>query len=167
MFFLYLYFFAATQNTAEYINCQYSEIINESVQKYPFYSNDKPYYIPTALVKAFIHQESGGNPKAISRANARGVMQIIPRTSELLKCDWNKLDDPAFNINCGVKYLAALFTHTNNIVQVISSYNAGYYSTTNSDLFGGKVADNAETRNYVPSVLRHYEYYQKKNKCTK
>ena len=105
--------------------------------------------------------ESSGNPKARSPVGARGLMQLMPQTAELLKCDWTKIEDPAVNVDCGVKFVAALLTYTKgDLLKAISGYNGGTHSTEKSPLKGGRIADNAETKAYVKSVLNLFERFK-------
>jgi hypothetical protein len=88
-------------------------------------------------------------------------MQLMPQTAELLKCDWTKIEDPAVNVDCGVKFVAALLTYTKgDLLKAISGYNGGTHSTEKSVLMGGRIADNKETKAYVKSVLNFFEHYK-------
>lgn len=65
------------------------------------------------LVAIIVLLESYGNPTVRSPAGARGLMQVMPRTSDaiahargLADHRHEKLDDPAYNLDLGVWYLA-------------------------------------------------------------
>ena len=71
--------------------------------------------VDAALVYALIRQESGFNPRAKSRAGARGLMQLMPRTASFVARDRryrgskrNALYDPQINITLGNKYIDIL-----------------------------------------------------------
>ena len=144
------------------LECSFQPEISASVAKYPYFVKNARYALNPALVRAIIHQESSGNPNAKSPVGARGLMQIMPGTAKILKCDFNRIEEPALNIACGTKFIAALLTYTNgDLVKTISAYNGGAHSTEKSPLLGGRIANNKETRNYVVFVLNLFEYYQK------
>jgi len=80
--------------------------------------------VDTMLIKAVIATESAGNPRAISSANAKGLMQLIDSTATMVgvKNVW----DPKQNINGGVKYLKHLLDRFDgDEVLALASYNAG------------------------------------------
>ena len=142
------------------------------------------------LALALIRQESVFDPKARSSADARGLMQIMPRTARdearRLKTSYisaqekkrikravhrskNNLFDVATNILLGVHYLQRLLKKYNNAVHTLSSYNAGItpvnrwlktFSATDPMLFIDKIPWR-ETHNYVKLVLRNYFYYKR------
>lgn len=146
--------------------CAHLPLIQKAVASYPYEVTGKRYHLNPALVLAFMTQESGGDPKATSPVGARGLMQIMPRTAELLGCRYEELYDPAVNIPCGVKFIAALLTYTKgDLLRAVSGYNGGSHSTERSPLLGGRIADNPETRNYVKKVLAYYEAYKGTPPC--
>lgn len=58
------------------------------------------------LVVAQMYQESGFDPKRVSFAGARGLMQVLPSTAEDVGVDPARLEQPEPGIAAGVKYLA-------------------------------------------------------------
>src|SRR5215208_4412814 len=72
--------------------------------------------VPAALVKAVITQESSWNPRAVSRAGALGLMQLLPATAAKVGVSPKELLDPAKNILGGVRLLAVLLRHYNGDV---------------------------------------------------
>ena len=77
------------------------------------YANE--YGLDEALVLAVIREESRFNPKTLSSADARGLMQIIPPTGRSLArliglrpYYTNQLHDPDKNIRMGCAYLPSL-----------------------------------------------------------
>ncbi len=93
-------------------------------------TGDKP---ERALTYAIIRQESQFEADAVSRAGARGLMQLMPATARsVAKSEGlganpdNKLFEPAFNIRLGRSYLASLVDDFGgSYVLAIASYNAG------------------------------------------
>ena len=61
------------------------------------------YGIPREYARAVMHQESRGNPNAVSPVGAQGLMQIMPGTARDLGIDPR---DPYQNMEGGVRYLA-------------------------------------------------------------
>jgi soluble lytic murein transglycosylase-like protein len=105
--------------------------------------------VPVDLVRAVIMQESGGNPKAVSPAGARGLMQLMPKTAEYLGV--KNSFDVRQNIEGGVKYLRQMLDrHDGDTKLALASYNAGPGTVKR---FGG-IPPYAETRQYVASVLK-------------
>lgn len=88
-----------------------------------------------ALVLALIRQESGFNPRAMSRAGARGLMQLMPRTASFVARDRRyrrdkrrALFDPETNISLGQKYIEILLKDERikgDILQMAAAWNAG------------------------------------------
>jgi soluble lytic murein transglycosylase-like protein len=112
--------------------------------------------VETALVHAVITAESGYNPSAVSRAGARGIMQLMPDTAR--RYGVQNIMDPAENIHGGVKYLRELLTMFNgNKELAVAAYNAGENAVIRA---GNRVPPYAETTHYVPKVLGLYRKFQ-------
>jgi soluble lytic murein transglycosylase-like protein len=147
--------------------CEFLPLIEKYTKTYPFYVNGKKYYINKALVLGIIMQESRFNPDAKSPVGAYGLTQIMPNTAKLLKCDYNKLNNPEISIQCSVKFLAALLTYNKgDLIKSISGYNGGTHSTetkatTQQGLLAGRIYDHPETKNYVIAVLNYFEQFKK------
>lgn len=58
-------------------------------------ANGAPYPVPKALVVAVISVESGFRPRAISRAGAKGLIQLMPHTAGRVGISERDLFDPA------------------------------------------------------------------------
>ena len=103
--------------------------------------------ISAALVKAIIKVESHGDPSAISRAGAQGLMQLMPETAATFG-DANPFD-PASNVAAGCRYLRVLLVryHT-NVSLAVAAYNAGPGAVDASH----GIPPFAETRAYVTRV---------------
>jgi hypothetical protein len=109
------------------------------------------HHVDAALVRAVMQVESGGNPTAVSRKGAMGLMQLMPDTA--LQMGVTKVFDPQENIDAGVRTLRALLVRYNgDLDKALAAYNAG---TGAVDRAGG-VPRNRETRDYVRKVTNNY-----------
>ena len=139
-------------------------------------SEAERYNVDPMLVLALIRQESRFDTEVVSRADARGLMQIIPptgkRISKQLSIDGysdDLLHDPQVNIRMGVFYLSNLLKRTGGeLAPALASYNAGMrvvkkwlkrlpYDDVSKFI---ETIPYPETRGYVKSVLRNYGVYQ-------
>ncbi len=104
--------------------------------------------IDSTVIASVIRAESGGDPKAVSRAGAKGLMQLIDGTAR----DLNVKDvfDPRENIKAGSRYLRQMLDRFGDLDTALAAYNAG---PGNVDKYGG-VPPFAETKNYVQRVNR-------------
>ncbi len=66
----------------------------------------KRYSVDADLITSVIAAESNFDPKAISRRNARGLMQLLPVTAASLGV--KNIFDPQENIDAGTRYLRDL-----------------------------------------------------------
>ena len=171
---LFILFANVNMSAAKLIDAEYSGIIEEAVKKYPYISADgEKKIIDPALIKAVIYVESRGKPDAKSGAGAYGLTQIMPRTAELLGCDYKTLNVPENAVGCSVKFLAALLTYNKGeITKTLSGYNGGTYSTEirpteKKGSLAGKIYENPETKRYVVSVLRMFEFFKELSKTKK
>ncbi len=113
-------------------------------------TNAQAAHIDPALIEAIVANESGFDPNATSRAGARGLMQLMPRTAESL----GVIDpyDPAQNVRGGTRYLRSLLDRFGDVELAVAAYNAGPGAV---ERYGG-VPPYAETQNYVRNVLARY-----------
>ncbi len=127
------------------------------------------------LVTALIREESAFAPRALSRAGARGLMQLMPQTAEQVAREHKvvlgasvPLETPEVNVQLGTLHLADLIRdHGGNLSLALASYNAGQQQVRRwQERFG--MADDeeftedipyTETRNYVKRVLGSYQRY--------
>ncbi len=128
-----------------------------------------------ALVLGLIRQESAFNPRARSRANARGLMQILPSTGRSLARKAGirgysaaRLYDPAVNITLGTRYLADQLERYGREDLALAAYNAGgsrvklwleKFGEPDMDEFIERIPFR-ETRNYVRRVLDNRSRYR-------
>jgi transglycosylase-like protein with SLT domain/uncharacterized protein DUF4124 len=116
----------------------------------------KVHGVDSALVHAVITAESGYNPAALSKAGARGLMQLMPDTAA--RYGVRNIHDPAENINGGVRYLRDLIAMFNgNLELAVAAYNAGENAVIRA---GNRIPPYAETVHYVPKVLGFYRKFQ-------
>jgi Transglycosylase SLT domain len=84
--------------------------------------------IPEAWIWAVMHVESAGNARAVSRAGAIGLMQIMPGTWAQLRSR-HELDTDPFdvrdNIMAGAAYLREMYDRYGNASAMLAAYNAG------------------------------------------
>jgi soluble lytic murein transglycosylase-like protein len=105
-----------------------------------------------ALVQAVMVAESGGDPNALSKRGARGLMQLMPATARLYGV--RNVFDPEQNVRAASQYLRDLTDrYQNDLELVLAAYNAGPAAV---DLSGGKIPPFRETLDYVPRVLQIY-----------
>lgn len=84
--------------------------------------------IPQAWIWAVMRVESGGNSRAVSRAGAMGLMQIMPATWADLRARYGLGADPfdvRDNIMAGAAYLRAMHDRYGNASAMLAAYNAG------------------------------------------
>jgi len=112
----------------------------------------KRYSVDADLITSVIAVESNFDPKALSRKNARGLMQLLPETAARLGVQ--NIYDPQENIDAGTRYLRELLqTYNNDVVLALAAYNAGPERVQQY----GRVPPFAETISYVRRVKRSYD----------
>jgi soluble lytic murein transglycosylase len=101
------------------------------------------------LVQSVIRAESAFNPTAVSRAGARGLMQLMPKTAVMLGV--RDSFNPRENIDGGVRHLRYLLDrYPGNVALAVAAYNAGEGAV---DSYRG-IPPYAETQQYVRRVLK-------------
>lgn len=100
---------------------------NRVLYSEPIGRASRTYGIPEPLIAAVIKCESNWDYRARSKANARGLMQVLPQTAQgTFGIPPSYLWDPAINISVGTAYLRLLADRYNgNTFKVIAAYNAG------------------------------------------
>jgi soluble lytic murein transglycosylase-like protein len=112
------------------------------------------YALDMALIKAVARAESCFDPLAVSRAGARGLMQLMPDTAKEMGV--TDIHDKTQNLHGGAKYLSQMLSrYSADTHLALAAYNAG---PGNVDHYQG-VPPFPETRRYIASVLRYKELY--------
>lgn len=99
------------------------------------------------LVHAVIETESNYQPRARSRAGAKGLMQLMPATARQYAV--RDPYDPQANVDAGVRHLKDLLSRF-DLRLALAAYNAGEGAVRT---YGG-LPPFAETRRYVARVLQ-------------
>ncbi len=109
------------------------------------------HHIDADLLLSVVHAESGGKAGVVSRAGARGLMQLMPGTAAALGVKDSFV--PEQNVEGGTSYLDALLTrYKDNIALALAAYNAGPGAV---DKYHG-VPPYRETRAYVSRIIREF-----------
>jgi soluble lytic murein transglycosylase-like protein len=107
----------------------------------------KKHGVDEKLITRLIAAESNFNPKAVSRKQALGLMQLLPKTAAQYSVE--NVFDPAQNIEGGTRYLKDLLEkYRGNVALALAAYNAGPDMV---ERYGG-VPPFAETRDYVKRI---------------
>jgi soluble lytic murein transglycosylase len=140
-------------------------------------SRAAPHELDPYLVAGLIRQESEFDPKAVSRAGAMGLMQVMPAVGRELArrlgvsgYATSRLHEPDISLRFGTFHLKeALDEFQNNLELTLAAYNAGPSRARTWVTWGdfrepGELVETipfTETRGYVQSVLRNREMYRK------
>ncbi len=128
------------------------------------------------LVASLIRQESEFNPNAVSRANAVGLMQLLPKTGKVVAKEVklkryraSQLYTPAVNLELGTRYFRGMVDKFGGSFEyALAAYNAGS-DRVDDWLAQGKYRDPqefvesipfTETREYVQAILRNANVYK-------
>jgi len=114
-------------------------------------SAGKVHNLDVDLLASVVKAESDGNPKAVSRAGARGLMQLMPATADGLGvADSYKPDQ---NVRGGSTYLDGLLVrYHDNLALALAAYNAGPEAV---DKYHG-IPPYHETKAYVARVIHEF-----------
>lgn len=126
---------------------QYDDYIREASER---------FNIPGNLIRAVMAVESNFNPKAVSRAGAQGLMQLMPATAT----EMGVIDsfDPRQNILGGTRYLRTLANaFDGDLVLTLAAYNAGQNAVDRHM----DIPPFTETQRYVRRVLKLYYFYKR------
>ena len=84
------------------------------------------YGVDYEMVKAVIQTESSWKHKAVSTSGAIGLMQVVPSTAwDEFKTPKEDLFDPYVNVTVGIKYLAHLNNHFDDMDATLTAYSHG------------------------------------------
>ena len=145
----------------------------------PFWIDLKRFSSDNALdpymVAALIRQESEFNPGAVSRANAVGLMQLLPKVGKsvakqekLKHFSTNELFAPGTNMQLGTRYFRSMVDKFGAFEYALAAYNAGA-ERVQEWLGQGQYRDVpefvesipfTETREYVQAILRNANVYR-------
>lgn len=121
----------------------FGELIRKASEKYG---------LDPDLVFSVVAAESNFNPRAVSRRNARGLMQLLPETARRLGV--KDIYDPAQNIEAGTRYLRDLLKlYQGDLALTLAAYNAGPGAVRRY----GRVPPYNETMAYVRAIRKTYE----------
>jgi peptidoglycan lytic transglycosylase len=136
----------------------------------------KRYGVDPYIAAGLIRQESVFNPNAISRVGARGLMQVMPATGQLISkrqgigtISAADLYNPTLNIKIGMNYLAQMLGQFGRIEYAAAAYNAGPGRAQRWIAERGSMDIEdwiesipfTETRGYVQGVLRYAANYRR------
>jgi soluble lytic murein transglycosylase len=128
------------------------------------------------LVAALVREESSYHPRALSRAGARGLMQLMPATARpmaehrgLAFAGGDLLDDPGLNLEIGTAFLAGLLREFKDPRLALAAYNAGpgrlrqWWQARRTDDLEAFVEQIPfdETRQYVKRVMLSWQEYRR------
>lgn len=158
-------------------------VATEAAFPLPDYDLIREPGVERAMMYALSRQESEMNPSAVSHANARGLMQFIPRTAQAearslglpYRTSW-LTDDPGYNMTLGGAHLDTLLNQFNgSYIMTAAAYNAGAsrprrWIKEYGDPRTGAVdpvdwvelIPFSETRNYVQRVLENTQVYRQR-----
>ena len=112
-----------------------------------FQKAEADYGVSARLLASVAQQESGFDPRAVSSAGARGLMQLMPATAQGLGV--RDSFDPAQAVDGAARLLRDLKAEFGRTDLALAAYNAGPGAVHR---YGG-IPPYPETQNYVRSVL--------------
>ncbi|HUM06319.1 MAG TPA: transglycosylase SLT domain-containing protein [Terriglobales bacterium] len=147
----------------------------------PYWSDLRRYSVQNGLepylVASLIRQESEFNPLAVSRANAVGLMQLLPKVGKhvakeikLKGYNPSQLYTPTVNLQLGTHYFKSMVDkYGGQLEYALAAYNAGtdrvddwrgigHYRDTQEFV---ESIPFTETREYVQAILRNTTVYQR------
>jgi len=128
------------------------------------------------LVAAVVREESSYYPRAVSRAGARGLMQLMPATARpmadlrgLAFEGGSLLDDPRANLDIGASFLSGLLKEFGDPRLALAAYNAGpkrardwWKARRTNDIEAWvEQIPYPETQGYVKRVTLSWEEYRR------
>ncbi|MBB5518784.1 lytic transglycosylase domain-containing protein [Amphiplicatus metriothermophilus] len=146
-----------------------------------FVPEEATRFAPPEIILGLSRQESEFNPRAYSRAGARGLMQLLPSTAQITArkegLPYSRsalLDDPVYNMIIGAAHLSHLMEkYDGSWVMTLAAYNAGANRVEEwIERYGDPRAPGvdpvdwveqipfSETRNYVQRVFENAQVYR-------
>lgn len=104
----------------------------------------------SAFFQAMIKVESNYSQRAVSRAGAKGLAQLMPDTARYLRVDPG---DPLQNLDGGARYLLEQIGSFESLTLALAAYNAGPDAVRK---YGG-VPPYTETRTHIVKVMAAYD----------
>ncbi len=127
-----------------------SKLIESLVIEKNIHAAARKYDLSTELLRGVIRAESNFEVRAVSRAGAQGLMQLMPETARELGVD-NPFDINQ-NIDGGARYLRKMLDKFGGDIKLaLAAYNAGPGAV---EKYGGQIPPYRETEQYVDKVLR-------------
>ena len=115
--------------------------------------------VDPSLIRAVIKAESDFDHRAVSHKGAKGLMQLMPKTSNDMKVE-NPFN-PEENIFGGTHYLSLLLNRfENNKKLALAAYNAGPEKVETHQ----GIPPFPETKSFVKKVLDYYKRYKSGNR---
>jgi soluble lytic murein transglycosylase len=132
------------------------ESYNEDLFDHVISEASQTHGVSFSLLKALIKTESDFNPRAVSSAGARGLMQLMPENIKILKI--KNPFDPRENIMGGTRYLKQLINRFNGKLPLaLAAYNAGPGVVEKYQ----RIPPFQETENFVKQVMEYYSMFNK------
>lgn len=144
----------------------------------PNWNPQQGWKVDKALIYAYVRQESCFNSSAKSAVGARGLMQIMPGTGQVMAkkagLPWSlaKMDNISYNLALGQSYILHLMSLpaiSNNLIYLAVAYNGGPGNlikwkkqtqyTTDSLMFIESIPSR-ETRSFVERIMVNYWVYR-------
>lgn len=131
---------------SRYSSNVFDEMITEASQKHG---------VSFPLLKAVIKVESDFNPRAVSRAGALGLMQIMPENAKAFRM--KDPFDPRENILTGTQYFRELLERFNGKLHLaLAAYNAGPNVVDRYN----RIPPIKETEDYVERVMKYFQLFK-------
>ncbi len=125
---------------------RYSSLVSKAARR---------YRVDESLLDALITAESAYDPKAVSKAGAVGLMQLMPGTAK--RYGTSDRYNPEANVYAGTRYLKDLLLQFDNTELALAAYNAG---ENNVIRYGHKIPPFKETQRYVKKVMYYWHQYR-------
>lgn len=138
------------KSLSKYSTDRYDPIIAEASEKHE---------VSFSLLKALIKVESDFDPRAVSRAGALGLMQIMPQNLKMLRI--KDPFNPSESIMGGAYYFKELLRrYDGKLPLALAAYNAG---PERVDRFNA-IPPIKETEDYVRKVMKYYYIFKESNR---